>query len=109
MAEYKYEQLKDMTVAALCDIAKDIQPAIEGYSTMHKDHLLPAMCKALNIHIHHAAEGAEKAKIKQMIGKLHARRDEAAAKKDYKQLAIAREQIHTLKRRLRRMALEAAK
>ena len=44
-----------------------------------------------------------------MIGKLHARRDEAAAKKDYKQLAIAREQIHTLKRRLRRMALEAAK
>ena len=47
MAEYKYKQLKDMTVAALRDIAKDIQPAIEGYSTMHKDHLLPAMCKAL--------------------------------------------------------------
>ena len=107
MAEYKYEQLKDMKVTELRDIAKDVTPAIEGYTTMHKDHLLPALCKALNIHIHHAAEGAEKTRIKAVIRKVKARRNEAMTKKDLKQQALAREQIHTLKRRLRHMAQTA--
>ncbi len=107
MAEYKYEQLKDMKVTELRDIAKDVTPAIEGYTTMHKDHLLPALCKALNIHIHHAAQGTEKTRIKGLIRKIKTRRDEAMAKKDLKQQALAREQIHTLKRRLRYMAQTA--
>jgi protein-arginine kinase activator protein McsA len=101
---YTYEQLKDMTVANLREIAKDIQPAIEGYTTMHKDHLLPAMCKSLGIHIHHAAQGAEKTRIKATITKLKARREEAMGKGDHAQLALAKDQIHTLKRRLRHMA-----
>ena len=108
MAEYKYEQLKDMKVTELRDIAKDLPTQIEGYTTMHKDHLLPALCKSLGIHIHHAAEGAEKARIKAILAKLHTRRDEALAKKDHKQLALAKDQIHTLKRQLRKLAETAA-
>ena len=104
MAEHKYEQLKDMTVAQLREIAKDLQPQIEGYTTMHKDHLLPALCKSLGIHTHHAAQGVEKTRIKGVIRKLKTRRDEAWGKKDRKQQAIARGKIHTLKRRLRKMA-----
>jgi hypothetical protein len=107
MAEYKYEQLKDMKVTELRDIAKDVQPAIEGYTTMHKDHLLPALCKSLNIPVHQAAQGAEKTRIKGVIRKIKAKRDEAVTKKDLKQQVLAREQIHTLKRRLRFMAQTA--
>ena len=102
---HTYEELKGMTVAQLRDIAKDVQhEVLQGFMTMHKDHLLPALCKVLNIHMHHAAEGAEKTRIKGIIRKVKARRDEAMAKKDLKQQALARAQIHTLKRRLRYMA-----
>jgi protein-arginine kinase activator protein McsA len=93
-----------MTVTQLRDIAKDVQPQIEGYTTMHKDHLLPALCKALGIHIAHAAHGAEKTRVKGVIRKLKARRDDAVGKKDRKQQALSRGQIHALKRRLRKMA-----
>jgi protein-arginine kinase activator protein McsA len=74
---------------------------------MHKDHLLPALCKALNIPVHHVAQGAEKTRIKGLISKVKARRNEAMTKKDLKQQALARDQIHTLKRRLRYMAQTA--
>ena len=42
---YTYEQLHVMTVAQLREIAQGIEhEAVQGFSTMHKDHLLPALC-----------------------------------------------------------------
>ncbi|MFB3890756.1 MAG: hypothetical protein ACE15C_01905 [Phycisphaerae bacterium] len=105
MAEYKYDQLKVMTVAQLRDIAKGIQnDALEGYTTMHKDHLLPILCKVLGIPTHHIAHGAEKTRIKGEIRKLKAARDEATKAGKADQLAAIRHNIHVLKRKLRVMA-----
>lgn len=109
MAEYSYDQLSKMTVAELRKIADGIKhEALEGHSTMHKDHLLPALCKALNIQIHHVAVGAHKTQIKALIRRLKADRDKALAAGDRAKLAQVRRQIHTLKHRLRRMAVDTA-
>ena len=65
---HTYEELKKKTVAELRTLAKDLQhEAVQGYTQMNKDHLLPAVCKALGIeaHEHHAAIAAEKAAILQ--------------------------------------------
>lgn len=105
MATYTYEQLKGMTVAAIRDVAKTIQDnALEGYSTMHKEQLLPVLCKVLGIHAHHAAHGARKTEIKMQIHKLQAQRDETAKGGDKKLLPGLRHQIHLLKHELRKMA-----
>lgn len=99
MAQYTYEQLKAMTVAELREIAKGIQnDVLEGYSTKHKEQLLPLLCKALDIHIHHAAVGSEKDRIKSMIRKFKATSGNKAKS------AAIRRQIHVLKRKLRKMA-----
>jgi hypothetical protein len=109
MAEYTYEQLGGMTVAELRSIADGIQhEALQGHSTMHKEQLLPALCKALNIQVHHVAVGAEKTRIKAVIRKLKARRDQAVASRDSAQLATVRRQLHVLKHKLRRMAVQSA-
>ncbi len=103
--EYTFQKLRDMKVTQLRDIAMKLQnPELEGHSTMHKDHLLPLLCKVLNIPMHHIAHGQAKAKIKTMIKKLEARRDEKLKAKDYAKAAIARRQIHGLKHKLRNMA-----
>jgi hypothetical protein len=111
MESYTYEQLKHMTVADLRNIAQGLQKdELEGYSTMHKDHLLPLLCKVLNIHIHHAAAGSEKTQMKATIRQLQAERDSLFGKADAaKRLAVIRGRIHSMKRRLRRMADEADK
>jgi hypothetical protein len=106
MADYTYEQLKEMTVADLRQIAEGVKNAeLEGCSTMHKDHLLPILCKALGIHIHHAAKGTEKSRIKGLIHKLRAQRDEAIAQGQHAKLPTIRHLIHMYKHQLRRMAL----
>lgn len=105
MATYTYEQLKEMMVAQLREIAKDINDkSLEGYSTMHKEQLLPALCKVLGIHTHHAAVGAEKSRIKTMIRKFKDQRDAAASARDDAKLATIYRHIHALKHKLRRMA-----
>ena len=58
---YTYHDLKLKTVQELRDIAKDVQhDAVQGYSQMNKEHLLPALCKALGIeaHEHHEVSGS---------------------------------------------------
>jgi len=105
MAEYTYEQLKGMTVAELRDIAKGIQdPALEGYSTWHKEHLLPELCKVLHIPMHHVAAGQEKLRLKTAIRGAKARRDEPSARNNLAGQAFARQIIHAAKRRLRKLA-----
>ncbi len=111
MAEYTYDQLKNMTVVQLRELVPTLpdQAALEGYSTMHKDHLLPLMCKVLGIHIHHAAVGTEKSKMKAAIRRLKAKRNELTGAGKGDQLPAIRQQVHVLKRKLRRMADEAEK
>jgi DNA-binding IclR family transcriptional regulator len=94
-----------MTVAQLREIATGIEhDAVKGFSTMHKEKLLPALCQALGIeaHKHHVAVGINKSQIKLEIRALKKKREEAlAAKKKDTYREILR-QIHHLKNKLRR-------
>ena len=48
---YTYHELKEKTIQELREIAKGVenQEAVQGYSQLNKEHLLPALCKALGI------------------------------------------------------------
>ena len=100
---YTHNELKHKTLAELRDIAKDIEhEALQGYTQLNKEHLVVAMCKALNIdmHVHHEVVGVDKASIKSRIKGLKKRRDAALTAHDHKQLKIARRGIHRLKRQI---------
>ncbi len=101
---YTYDQLSKMTVAELREIADGIEhEAVHGHSTMHKEKLLPAICKALNIeiHSHHTVVGINKAAMKAEIRSWKKKRAEALASKDYVKLSEIRQHIHELKVKLR--------
>lgn len=103
--EYKFEELKHKTVADLREIAKGIEhEAVQGYTQLNKEHLIEAICKALNIdmHVHHHVEGVDKSTIKSKIKELKALRDEHITNKNYAELKNVRKQIHKLKNKLRR-------
>jgi len=102
---HTFEELKHKTVAELREIAKGIEhEAVQGATQMNKDHLLKALCTALGIdaHVHHHAEGIDKAAIKQKIRALQKRRDELLAAKDTNELGSVLRQIHNFKKRIRR-------
>ncbi len=103
--EHTFESLHKKTVAELRDIAQGIEhEALQGYSTMHKEHLVPALCEALGIeaHAHHEVVGIDKDKVKARIRALKAERQQALAAGDRDQLRIARRRIKSLKRKIRR-------
>lgn len=94
-----------MTVVHLRDVAKEIEhDAVSGYSTMHKEELLKALCTALGIeaHVHHEVVGIDKAAIKSQIKALKQDRAKALDSGDKQELKKVRRQIHRLKRSLRR-------
>jgi len=101
---YTYHDLKGKTVQELREIAQTVEQhdAVQGFSQMNKDHLLPALCKALGIdtHEHHAVVGIDKSSIKSRIRQLKAQRAEAIAAHDHAQLKVVRRTIHRLKRRI---------
>ncbi len=102
---YTYEQLSKMTVTDLRKIADGIQnETLKGHLVMHKDQLLPTLCKVMGIeaHAHHHAVGIDKSALKAQIRQLKAERSAATGKKDYAQLKAIRHQIHDLKRKIRR-------
>jgi hypothetical protein len=102
---YTYEELKTKPVAELREIASGIEhEAVKGYTQLNKDHLLPAICKALGIdtHVHHDVVGIDKTAIKTKIDALKKKRDEILASKDRAELKPVLRQIHSLKRRIRR-------
>ncbi len=111
--EYTYDQLKGMTVAQLREIAAGIQQheAVQGYTQLNKEHLLAALCKALNIdtHTRHKikAAGIDKAVVKSQMKALKVKRDTALETHDHKQLKALRRQMHELRRSLRRAAAKA--
>jgi hypothetical protein len=101
---HTYEELSQMTVAELRDIAKDLDhEAVQGATQMNKEHLLPALCKALGIetHAHHQAVGIDKPAIKAKIRQLKSQRVEAIQAKDHARLRRVRRRVHRLKRRIR--------
>ena len=101
---HTYEDLKGKTVAELRDIAKDVNhEAVQGYSQMNKDHLLPALCRALAIdtHEHHTATGIDKTAIKAKMRQLKKERDAAIEAGDHDQLRAVRRHIHRLNRQIR--------
>ena len=104
---HTYEELKKKTVAELRDIAKDLDhEAVKGATQMNKEHLLPALCKALGIdaHEHHTAHLAEKGKIKAAMAALKAERAKALSSGDNDRLRAIRRQYHGLNHKLRTSA-----
>ena len=100
---YTHAELKHKTLAELRDIAKDIEhEAVQGYTQLNKEHLVVAICKALNIaiHEHHDVVGIDKATIKSRIKALKTKRDAAIAAHDHAELKRARRGIHRLKRQI---------
>jgi len=92
-----------MTVAQLREVAADIEhDAVHGYTTMHKEDLLKALCTALGIetHVHHDVVGIDKSTIKARIRELKVDRDKALDSGDGKELKRIRRQIHRLKRKI---------
>jgi len=104
MAAFTYEELKAKTVQELREIAKTTEhEAVQGASQMNKDHLLPALCKALGIdaHEHHHVVGIDKPGIKAKIRELKKSRAAALEAHDSAQLKSVRRQIHRLNRQIR--------
>jgi len=102
---HTYEDLHGMTVAALREVAEGIEhDALHGYSTMHKEELLPALCTALGIeaHEHHEVVGIDKSKVKLEIRSLKAERAQLIVAGDSKQLKRVRRKIRGLKRKIRK-------
>ena len=104
---YTYKELKHKTVAELREIAKSTEhEALQGYTQLNKDHLLVALCNALDIHqTHHEAVGIDKAALKTQIKKLKKDRDEALTARDHGRLKGLRRQIHNLNHRIRRATI----
>lgn len=102
---HTFEELKKKNVADLREIAKDIEhEAVQGYTQRNKEHLLTAICTALNIdmHVHHEVKGVDKSKIKKEIREFKKKRDEAIKSKDSAEQHKARRKIRYLKKVLRR-------
>ncbi|MBN1482107.1 hypothetical protein EH223_07605 [candidate division KSB1 bacterium] len=103
--DYTWEQLHKMRVADLRAIAESIEhDELQGYTTMHKEQLVPALCHALGIedHAHHEVVGLNKTAIKQKIRALKKERDAALEAKDKSKLKEVRREIHYLKLKLRK-------
>jgi hypothetical protein len=107
---HTYEELKKKTLAELREIAKTLHhEAVQGYTQLNKDHLLPALCRALGIdaHEHHAAAVGGKTSIKGRLAAIKTARAEALARGDHDRLHALRREYHTLNHALRASAKRA--
>ena len=101
---HTYEDLRKKTLAELRDIAKDLKhDAVQGFSQMNKDHLLPAVCTALGIdaHVHHAAHGEAKVAARARLKELRRLREAATAAHDHETLKVIRREYHHVNHGLR--------
>jgi hypothetical protein len=101
---HTYAELKQKTAAQLKEIAAGIEhDAVHGYTQMHKDHLVKAICTAFDIemHEHHEVLRINKTAIKTHIKALKKERDQALKKHKHTELKKIRKKIKNLKNRLR--------
>ena len=101
---HTYEELKKKTVQELRDIAKEVKDeSLQGALQMNKEHLLPALCKALGIdtHEHHEVRGIDKPAIKTKMRELKQARQAALEAHDPERLRSVRRQLHRLNRQIR--------
>jgi hypothetical protein len=102
---YTYHELKGKTIQDLREIAKSVEnhDAVQGFSQMNKDHLLPALCKALGIeaHEHHDIVGIDKVAIKAKMRELRGKRQAALEAHDRDALKSVRRHLHRLNRQIR--------
>ena len=101
---HSYDKFKHSTVVQLREIAKGIEhEALKGYTQLNKDHLITALCKALNLetHAHHEARGIDKAKYKDQLKALKQERAAALAAHDHAKLRTIRRHRHNLMHRIR--------
>lgn len=106
--EYTFKDLKKKTAAQLREIAEGIEgDAVQGYTQMNKDHLVEAICHALDIemHEHHEVVGLDKTKIKAKIHHLKKKRDTAIQEKKKEDVVKFRHEIKELKNALRRATI----
>jgi hypothetical protein len=105
VAAYTYHDLKAKTIEELREIAKTVEnhDAVQGYSQLNKQHLLPALAKALGIeaHEHHDVTGIDKPGIKAKMRDLKKQRDAAIEAHDADKLKSIRRHIHSLNRQIR--------
>jgi hypothetical protein len=111
---YTYDQLKGMTVAELREIAAGVQnEAVQGYTQLNKEHLLAALCQALNIdtHTRHKIKvaGVNRAAVKLQMKELKVKKNAALEAHNHAQLKTLRRQLHALRRSLRKVAAKAGK
>ena len=102
---HTFPELKGKSVDELRQIAAGIEhEAVKGYTQLNKEHLLAAMCKALNLdmHVHHEVKGVDKGAVKTKIRDWQKKRDEALAAKDRKKLRVALDHIHHFKHAMRK-------
>jgi DNA-binding IclR family transcriptional regulator len=102
---FTYHELKAKNITQLRDIAKDLQhEAVQGYTQLNKEHLLVAVCTALNVplHEHHEAAGIDKAAIKAKMRALKKDREAAVAAGDHEKLKAVRRSLHGLNRQIKK-------
>jgi hypothetical protein len=102
---FTYHELKAKTIGELREIAKGLEhEAVQGYTQLNKEHLLVALCKALNVpvHEHHDAVGVDKAALKARIRARKKDREAALAAGDHAKLKAVRHEIHALNRQIKK-------
>ena len=105
---YTHAELKKKTVAELREIAAGVEhEAVQGHSQMNKEHLLVALCKALNIdtHEHHQVVGLNKTQVKTKIRAMKDKLAAAIAARDRKQISYCHRQIHRQKRQIHKATI----
>ena len=105
MADYTYDELKHKTVAEMREIAKGLDhEAVKGYSQLNKEHLLPALCKALGIDTfehHHVVGDFDKAAVKTKMRELKAAKLAAFEAGDKAKVKMLRRRLHRLNHEVR--------
>jgi len=104
-----FHELSKNTVSRLREMAKEQLPDLKGVSGMKKDQLVDALADKLGIDKpHKVVQGVDKASLKVQIRKLKAARAAAVEAKDKAKMKETREQLHQLRRQLRRATRVAA-
>jgi hypothetical protein len=99
----KYDDLKQKTIGELREIAQGLPPesAIQGFSQMNKEHLLPLLAKALGVHDEHHIVGVDKPAIKAQMRELKKERAAALEAHDSGKLKAIRRRLHRLNHQIR--------